>query len=180
MDLRKETIKTEGRKPLLVAFLLASVGVTEFQTTDVYSSLDGINIIYNLCIHSRVEKVKAMFVLVSWDWVRVSPLGTSATNWPIVPAPDDRWWWMWSSRWNENWQGKPKYSEKKCLSATSFTTHSTWPDLGLNPDRHGGNSATNSVSYGTALKAMLRTGPNSAIHWEGWRGLVSINISRVG
>jgi hypothetical protein len=28
--------------------------------------------------------------LVSWGGVRLSPLGTSATNWPIVPAPDDR------------------------------------------------------------------------------------------
>jgi hypothetical protein len=41
--------------------------------------------------------------------------------WPIVPAPDDRWWWMWSSRWNENWQGKPKYSEKTCPSSTIST-----------------------------------------------------------
>jgi hypothetical protein len=30
------------------------------------------------------------FLLVSWGGVRLSPLGTSATNWPIVPAPDDR------------------------------------------------------------------------------------------
>jgi hypothetical protein len=28
--------------------------------------------------------------LVSWGGVRLSPLGTSATNSPIVPAPDDR------------------------------------------------------------------------------------------
>jgi hypothetical protein len=28
--------------------------------------------------------------LVSWGGVRLSPLGTSATIWPIVPAPDDR------------------------------------------------------------------------------------------
>jgi hypothetical protein len=28
--------------------------------------------------------------LISWDWVRLSPLGTSATVWPIVPAPDER------------------------------------------------------------------------------------------
>jgi hypothetical protein len=27
------------------------------------------------------------FFLVSWGGVRLSPLGTSATNWPIVPAP---------------------------------------------------------------------------------------------
>jgi hypothetical protein len=46
--------------------------------------------------------------------VRLSPLGTAATNWPIVPAPDDRRWWVWSSRWNENWQGNPKNSEKTC------------------------------------------------------------------
>jgi hypothetical protein len=25
-----------------------------------------------------------------WDGVRLSPVRTSATNWPIVPAPDDR------------------------------------------------------------------------------------------
>jgi hypothetical protein len=37
--------------------------------------------------------------------------------WPIVLAPDDRWWWLWSSWWNEDWQRKPKYSEKTCPSA---------------------------------------------------------------
>jgi hypothetical protein len=52
-------------------------------------------------------------------------------NWPAycnVPAPDDRRW-VWSSRWNENREGKPKYSEKTCLSATLSTTNShnlTW------------------------------------------------------
>jgi hypothetical protein len=51
--------------------------------------------------------------VVSWGGVRLSPLGTSANIWPIVPGPDNRWW-VWSSRWNENWQGKPKYSEKTC------------------------------------------------------------------
>jgi hypothetical protein len=28
--------------------------------------------------------------LVSWGGVRLSPLGTAATNFPLVPAPDDR------------------------------------------------------------------------------------------
>jgi hypothetical protein len=28
--------------------------------------------------------------------VRLGPLGTSTTNRPIAPAPNDRWWWMWS------------------------------------------------------------------------------------
>jgi hypothetical protein len=36
--------------------------------------------------------------------------------WPVAPASDDDGWWVWSSRWNENWQGKPKYSEKSCPS----------------------------------------------------------------
>jgi hypothetical protein len=40
--------------------LLASVDVIEFQTQDAYSSLDLTNVIYNLCIHSRDEKVKVM------------------------------------------------------------------------------------------------------------------------
>jgi hypothetical protein len=30
-----------------------------------------------------------IFFLVSWGVVRLSRLGTSATNWPILPAPDD-------------------------------------------------------------------------------------------
>jgi hypothetical protein len=30
------------------------------------------------------------FFLVSWGrGMRVWPLGTSATNWPVIPAPDD-------------------------------------------------------------------------------------------
>jgi hypothetical protein len=63
--------------------------------------------------------------------VRLSPLGTLATNWRIVPALDVRWWWwMWSSQWNENWQGKLKYLEKTCPSATLSTTNLTWPNLG--------------------------------------------------
>jgi hypothetical protein len=88
--------------------------------------------------------------LVSWGGVGLSPLGTSATNWPTVPAPNDRWWWMWSSRWNENWQGIPKYSEKTCPSATLSTAKPTWPDLGSNPGRRCGKPATNRLNYGTA------------------------------
>jgi hypothetical protein len=75
--------------------------------------------------------------------VRLSPLGTSATDWLIVRAPDDRWWrWMWNSRWNENWQGKP--------SATSSSTNPTWPDMCSNWDGCRGKPATNRRSYGTA------------------------------
>jgi hypothetical protein len=63
------------------------------------------------------------FLGVRWDWVHL-------VRRPLIGL----WWWMWSSRWNENWQGKPKYSEKTCPSAT-------WPDLG---------PATNHPSYGRA------------------------------
>jgi hypothetical protein len=82
-------------------------------------------------------------------WVRLSPLGTSAINWPIVPAPDDSWW-VWSSRWNENWLGKPKYSEKTFPGATLSTINPIWADLGSNPDHRGGKPATNHLNYGTA------------------------------
>jgi hypothetical protein len=73
---------------------------------------------------SNIQTVEDQLILsFSWGGVRLSPLGTSATNWPIVPAPDCGWRWMWSSRWNENWQGKPKYPEKTCSSATFSTTN---------------------------------------------------------
>jgi hypothetical protein len=57
--------------------------------------------------------------------------------WPIVPAPDDRWWWSWRNWWNEDWQWKPKHSENTCLSATLSTTNPTLLDPGLNPGRRG-------------------------------------------
>jgi hypothetical protein len=71
--------------------------------------------------------------------------------WPIVPSPDGRWWWLWRNWWNEDWQGKSKYSEKTCPSATLSTTNPTWLDPGLNPVCRGGKPATNRVSYGAAL-----------------------------
>jgi hypothetical protein len=70
--------------------------------------------------------------------------------WPIIPAPDDWWGWLWSNWWNEDWQRKPKYSEKTCPSATLSTTNPTWPDPGSNPGRRDGKPATNRLSYGAA------------------------------
>jgi hypothetical protein len=80
--------------------------------------------------------------------VRLSPLGTSATNWPILPAPDDRWW-VWSSRWDENWQEKLKNYEKTCPCATLSTKNPTWPHLGSNTDHRCEKSPTNRLSCGT-------------------------------
>jgi hypothetical protein len=85
----------------------------------------------------------------SWGGVRLSPIGSSTNNWPIVPVSDERWW-VWSSRWNENWQGESKCSEKTCPSATLTTTNPKWLGLGLNPGRRGGKSVTNRLRYGMA------------------------------
>jgi hypothetical protein len=38
------------------------------------------------------------------------------------------WLWGWRIWWNDDWQGKPKYSEKTCPSATLSSTSPTWPD----------------------------------------------------
>jgi hypothetical protein len=57
---------------------------------------------------------------------KLGPLGTSSTNWPTVPVPgdyDDGEFW-----WNDDSQGKPKYSENTCPTASLFTTNPTWPE----------------------------------------------------
>jgi hypothetical protein len=79
--------------------------------------------------------------------------------WPIVPAPDDRWGWLWSNWWNKDWQGKPKYSEKTCPSVTLSTTNPTWLDPGSNPGCRGGKPATNRLSYGVASTCTAEATP---------------------
>jgi hypothetical protein len=46
----------------------------------------------DLYIHSPMSSWRSflVFFLLSWGGVRLSPLGTAATVWLIVPAPDDR------------------------------------------------------------------------------------------
>jgi hypothetical protein len=67
------------------------------------------------------------------------------------------WLWGWRIiRWNEDWQGKPKYSEKTCPIATLSVTNPTWPDSGSNPGRRGGKPATNRFSYGAATTYWLQ------------------------
>jgi hypothetical protein len=60
-------------------------------------------------------------------------------------------WWLWWRIffWNENWQGKPKYSEKTCPSSTLSTTNLTCQILART--RAGGKPATNRLSYGAAI-----------------------------
>jgi hypothetical protein len=40
--------------------------------------------------HKKTEVGYLGYHVVSWGRVRLSPLGTSATTWPIAPAPDDK------------------------------------------------------------------------------------------
>jgi hypothetical protein len=61
--------------------------------------------------------------------------------------------WLWRDWWNEDWQGKPKYSEKTCPGATLSTTNPTWLDPSLKPGRRGGKPATNRLSYGAAWQS---------------------------
>jgi hypothetical protein len=79
----------------------------------------------------------------------MGPLGTSATEWPIVPAPGD--YDDGELGGMKIGMGKPKYSEKICSSATLSTTNPTWPDPGSNPGRRGRKPATNRLSYGAAF-----------------------------
>jgi hypothetical protein len=86
-------------------------------------------------------------------WVQLGPLGTAATDWPIVACPGWLWWWIiW---WTEDWQGKPKYSEETHRSTTLSTTNPTWPDPAPNPGRLGGKPETNRLTYGAAEYRVL-------------------------
>jgi hypothetical protein len=48
-------------------------------------------------------------------------IGTAATP-GLLCQPRLNWRWMWRSRWNVDWQGKPKFLEKTYPSAT-FVHH---------------------------------------------------------
>jgi hypothetical protein len=84
--------------------------------------------------------------------------------------------WLWGWRiiqWNENLQGKPKYSDETCPRATLSTTNPTWPDPGLNPGHRGGKPATNCLSCGaTQNHSYLMTGSllpvSSSWCWAPW------------
>jgi hypothetical protein len=86
--------------------------------------------------------LRASFLL-SWGGVRLSPLGTLATNWPILLALDQRW--VWSIWWKENRQGKPKYSEETCRIIILSTINPTF-HLGSNPGHCSGKLATNRLN----------------------------------
>jgi hypothetical protein len=82
---------------------------------------------------------------VGWDWVHL--VRRPLTGLLYQPRTIDEECWAVG---NENWQGKPKYSEKTCPSFTLPITNPTWLDVGSNTGRRGGKPATNRLSYGTA------------------------------
>jgi hypothetical protein len=120
----------------------------------------GLPLIWNIRISFLIlfhDQFFFIFIFImGWD----SPIGTATTLWPIVPVPDDRWWWLWSNRWNANWQGKPKYSEKTCPSATLSTTSITLIKFFFNLGIVGGEVQTGSTRH---LGHLL-----SYCAWPGW------------
>jgi hypothetical protein len=104
-----------------------------------------------LCFLERIHVfIYFFFNLHSGGW---SPnWGTRHVGHSLAYCTSPGWLWGWIIWWNE-WQGKPKYSEKTCPDATLSTTNPTWPEPGLNPDRRGGKPATNRFSYGAAMSS---------------------------
>jgi hypothetical protein len=117
-------------------------GQTEIRTKRLWNMSPELYTTPPCCFRSLTWPV--LFFNVSHR-ARLSPRGTAATVWPTVPAPDDRWWWVWSNRWNANWQGKPKYSEETCPSTTLSPPNPTWPDPGSNPNSWDGKPVTNGL-----------------------------------
>jgi hypothetical protein len=85
------------------------------------------------------------FLRCGWAWVHLLRRPRIGLLYQPQTIDDE-----WSSRWNENWWGKPKYSEKTYPSATLSTTNPTWLDPGSKPGRCNGKLATNRLSYGAA------------------------------
>jgi hypothetical protein len=77
-------------------------------------------------------------------------LGFHSAPRPPIGLLCSLWWlWWWRNWYNDDWQEKPRYSEKTCLSAALSTTNPTCCPV-ANPDRHGGKLATNRLRYGAA------------------------------
>jgi hypothetical protein len=78
---------------LTIAWSL-SRGITAFIFVNKFSAFLWLelHLIHNLIFHfiTGFIRIKKDSFLISWGGMRLSPLGTSATNWSIVPAPDDK------------------------------------------------------------------------------------------
>jgi hypothetical protein len=85
--------------------------------------------------------------------VRLSPLGTSATDWLLYqPWMIDKCGAVGGIRIV---RGNRSTWKKTCLNTTFSTRNHTWLDLGSNPSRHGRKPATNRLSLVLQLKLVM-------------------------
>jgi hypothetical protein len=101
------------------------------------------------CFPPINHQIFIIFYFSLWD--ETESIWYCSQSWSIVPAPDVKWFCEWNNWWNEDWQGKPKYSVKAYSRAILCTTNPTWPDPGLNLGRRSGKPATDLLSYGTSV-----------------------------
>jgi hypothetical protein len=91
-----------------------------------------------------------LFIGILGSGVQLGPLGTAATNRPIVPAPGDydggEIGGMMIGRGNRSTRRKPA-SVPLCPPQTPHAAP------GANPSRRGGKPETNRLSYGTAFSS---------------------------
>jgi hypothetical protein len=141
---------TAATSCLLFNLMACALAYNQTRLIHIENRIWRLSVLLKFILKESVKRLSLVNHKVSWGEVRLSPLGTSATNSLIIPPSDNRLW-MWSSRWNEKWWKKQKYSEKTCPNATLSTTNPTWPDLGWNPGRRDRKPVTNRLSYGTTM-----------------------------
>jgi hypothetical protein len=118
-----------------------SVLCFSIHTWDAWKGGEGHNCTLLLCLY---KVLKWAVRPKTFQWCFFSPFfewGENESTWYVghylAYCTSHGWWWEWSNQWND-WQEKPKYSEKTCPNATLSTTNLTWPDLGSNSGRRSG------------------------------------------
>jgi hypothetical protein len=85
------------------------------------------------CAYFRMYLLVDVVLVVGWEWI----LLPRRQLFGLLHQPR-----MMGDEWNK-WQGKLKYLEKTCPSATLSSINPSWPDLGSNPSHRIGKPATN-------------------------------------
>jgi hypothetical protein len=91
---------------------------------------------------TRIFLIGIMWVESNWVHSALWP--------PMAYCASPGWLWWCRNWWNDDWQGKPKYSEKTCPSAALSTANPTCCS-DANPGGRGGKPVTNRLCYGTAV-----------------------------